>query len=140
MKGLNLVLVSAGGNGLLVCRLDQPGPAAEQGSRLLLYQDQDLDQDRDQDQDLDSLSCSQRLSKAQLSGKNPSPKWPTSEETLQSSFFSFSFSEPGRTEPDDPGSGFSLGLGGPVRRPTHLSGKLHMMTSPTSGDDITNIC
>ncbi|XP_037552570.1 integral membrane protein GPR180 [Nematolebias whitei] len=47
-----------GGNGLVVCRLDQPGPAAEKGSRLLLYQDLDSD--------LDNLSCSQRLSKAQL--------------------------------------------------------------------------
>lgn len=92
----------------MVCRLDQPDLAAEKGSRLLLYQDLDSD--------LDNLSCSQRLSKAQLTGKNPSPKWPTSKETQQrSSFLLFSFSEPGGTEPDDPGSGFSLGLAGPVR-------------------------
>ncbi|XP_017285538.1 integral membrane protein GPR180 [Kryptolebias marmoratus] len=47
-----------GGAGLLVCRLEDPGPAAQRESRLLLFQDLDPD--------LDNLSCSQRLGKAQL--------------------------------------------------------------------------
>lgn len=46
-----------GSSGLLVCRLDNPALAAEKESRLLLYQDAELD----------NLSCSERLTKAQLS-------------------------------------------------------------------------
>uniref|UniRef100_A0A1A8RRM8 G protein-coupled receptor 180 n=1 Tax=Nothobranchius rachovii TaxID=451742 RepID=A0A1A8RRM8_9TELE len=45
-----------GGNGLVVCRLENPLLAAQRESRLLLYQDLDSD--------LDNLSCSQRLSRA----------------------------------------------------------------------------
>ncbi|XP_076021940.1 integral membrane protein GPR180 isoform X2 [Genypterus blacodes] len=47
-----------GDNGLLVCRLDNAGLAAEKEARLLLYQDLD--------QDLDKLDCPQRLARAQL--------------------------------------------------------------------------
>ncbi|XP_049426655.1 integral membrane protein GPR180 [Epinephelus fuscoguttatus] len=48
-----------GDNGLLVCRLDNSGLAAEKESRLLLYQDMDST--------LDNLSCSERLAKAEFS-------------------------------------------------------------------------
>ncbi|XP_075873562.1 integral membrane protein GPR180 [Nelusetta ayraudi] len=47
-----------GDSGLFVCRLDNSALATEKESRLLLYPDMDLD--------LDNLSCSERLSKAQL--------------------------------------------------------------------------
>ncbi|XP_069567933.1 integral membrane protein GPR180 isoform X1 [Brachyistius frenatus] len=47
-----------GGEGLLVCRLENSALATEKESRLLLYQDMDSD--------LDNLSCSERLAKAQF--------------------------------------------------------------------------
>ncbi|KAF7644402.1 hypothetical protein LDENG_00222570 [Lucifuga dentata] len=53
-----------GGNGLLVCRLQNAALAAEKESRLLLYLDQDLDQDLDLQKD---PSCSDRLTRAQIS-------------------------------------------------------------------------
>lgn len=54
--------VSAGDNGLLVCRLDNSALAAEKESRLLLYQDMDSD--------LDNLSCTERLAKAHFTSKD----------------------------------------------------------------------
>ncbi|XP_034029717.1 integral membrane protein GPR180 isoform X2 [Thalassophryne amazonica] len=47
-----------GDNGLLVCRLDNSGLAAEKESKLLLYQDID--------KDVDNLSCTERLAQAHL--------------------------------------------------------------------------
>lgn len=51
----------------MVCRLDNSALATEKESRLLLYPDMDLD--------LDNLSCSERLSKAQLTSKDKRGTW-----------------------------------------------------------------
>lgn len=51
------------GNGLLVCRVDSSTLAKERESRLLLYQDMDSE--------LDNLSCSERLTKADVTSKKP---------------------------------------------------------------------
>ncbi|XP_024121274.1 integral membrane protein GPR180 isoform X5 [Oryzias melastigma] len=50
--------VFRGDGGLLVCQLDDPALAAQKQSKLLLYQDLDLE--------LDSLSCAEKLRKAQI--------------------------------------------------------------------------
>ena len=55
--------LSAGDNGLLVCRLDNSALAVEKESRLLLYQDMDPD--------LDNLSCTERLARAYFTSKEP---------------------------------------------------------------------
>lgn len=47
----------------MVCRLDNSALATEKESKLLLYPDMDLD--------LDNLSCTEKLSKAQLTGEEP---------------------------------------------------------------------
>uniref|UniRef100_A0A8C7WSG2 GPR180-like N-terminal domain-containing protein n=1 Tax=Oryzias sinensis TaxID=183150 RepID=A0A8C7WSG2_9TELE len=88
--------VFRGDGGLLVCRLDDPALAAQRQARLLLFQDPGLD--------LHSLSCPDKLSKAQITGESERRSGPPGPNSF--TFVSVhSVSQPSGTQPEHPPSG-----------------------------------